>query len=147
MLNQSFYWCKVLERLADAEFREKYRSEPQNNIDFDKGPWLKPQISALAGGRAGLRLTERTIRSYGSERRLHIKAIVTNDGNIPLFPVKLDIAEDKTLVLASDNYLFLPPEESRNIELEVRIRDDDLRRATLVLTAWNAEPVELAIEL
>lgn len=147
MLNQSFYWCKVLERLADAEFRKKYRSEPQNNIDFDKGPWLKPQITALTGGLAGLRLTERTIRSYGSERRLHIKAIVTNAGNIPLFPVKLDIAEDKTLVLASDNYFFLPPEESRNIELEVRIGDNDLRRATLVLTAWNAESVELAIEL
>lgn len=147
MLNQSFYWCKVLERLADAELREKYRLEPQNNIDFDKGPWLKPQISALTGGRAELQIKERTIRCYGSERRLHIRATVTNDGNIPLFPVRLDIAEDKTLVLASDNYFFLPSKESRNIELEVRIRDDELRCATLVMTAWNAEPIELTIEL
>ena len=61
MLNQSVYWCKVLERMSDVEFRTKYRSEPQNNIDFDKGPWLKPQVAATRNDNVTLKTLDRVL--------------------------------------------------------------------------------------
>ena len=147
MLNQSVYWCKVLERFADDEVRTKYRSEPQNNIDFDNGPWLKPQIAATRNDNVTLKLTSKSIEDFGNERLVKLKAVVANTGTLPLFPCKLDIDEDKTLSYASDNYFFLPAGSSRVLELTVRVRDDKLNAVTLSLTCWNADRREVEIRL
>jgi beta-mannosidase len=147
LLNHSIYWCKVLERLADETFRAEYRAAPRNNIDFDKGPWLKPQLTGLTGGSAKLKLLSKKLYYYGNERRMHIKVSVSNTGSLPLFPVKLDIIEDKTLSYASDNYFFLPTDSEREIDIEVRIKDENLNICTLSLTMWNAEAIETQIEL
>lgn len=147
MLNQSFYWCKVLERLADEEFRTKFRSEPSENNEFENGPWLKPQLSALTGGEAGLTVLSRSIRENGDERRLNVRVRVENTGSLPLFPVKLDILEDKTLTYGSDNYFFLPIGDERELTFEVRVRDSALKSVTLSLTAWNADTVNVEISL
>ena len=72
---------------------------------------------------------------------------VENTGSLPLFPVKLDILEDKTLTYGSDNYFFLPIGDERELTFEVRVRDSALKSVTLSLTAWNADTVNVEISL
>ena len=147
LLHQSVYWCKALERMADDAFREQYRAVPQNNIDFDKGPWLKPQICSLSKNECALTLLEKTTRMDGAERRVHVKVRVENHGANPIFPVKLDVVEDKTLSYATDNYFFLPVGNSRELELEIRVQDKELRMVTLEFSAWNAKTQTIRIDL
>jgi beta-mannosidase len=147
MLHQSVYWCKVLERMADDAYREQYRTEPQNNIDFDKGPWLKPQLCALSKSEYTLTLLEKSTRYDGAERRLNVKVKIENKGSLPIFPAKLDVVEDKTLSYATDNYFFLPAGNSRELELEIRVQDKELRVVTLEFSAWNAKTQTIRIDL
>ncbi|MBQ8551353.1 MAG: hypothetical protein IJ428_00910 [Clostridia bacterium] len=147
LLHQSVYWCKVLERMADDVFREQYRAAPQNNIDFDKGPWLKPQICSLSKNECALTLLEKTVCMDGAERRVHVKVKVENCGANPIFPIKLEAVEDKTLSYATDNYFFLPVGNSRELEFEIRVKDKELRVVTLEFSAWNAKKQTIKIDL
>jgi beta-mannosidase len=147
MLHQSVYWCKVLARMADDAYRDQYRAAPQNNIDFDKGPWLKPQLCALSKSEYTLTLLEKSTRYDGAERRLNVKVKIENKGSLPIFPAKLDVVEDKTLSYATDNYFFLPAGNSRELELEIRVQDKELRVVTLEFSAWNAKTQTIKIDL
>jgi beta-mannosidase len=147
LLHQSVYWCKVLKCMADDTFRDQYRAAPQNNIDFDKGPWLKPQLCALSGSEYTLTLLEKSTRYDGAERRLNVKVKIENKGSLPIFPAKLDVVEDKTLSYATDNYFFLPVGNSRELELEIRVQDKELRMVTLEFSAWNAKTQTIRIDL
>ena len=138
MLQQSFYHPKVLTRLSDDAVRAEYRAKPQNNIDFVEGPWLKPQIASLRGAMT-LTLTERSVRTVEGERRLHVKVCIANTGDVPLFPVKLDALEDRTLTCADDNYFVLTPGSAREIGAEIRLCEGAPDTVTLALTAWNAD--------
>ena len=147
MLHQSVYWCKVLERLANTELCERYRLEPQNNIDFEKGPWLKPQICALPKSECTMTLIEKLTRYDGAERRLNVKVKIENKGERPIFPTKIDVVENKTLSYADDNYFFLPVGNARELEIEIRIKDKELRMVTLEFSAWNAKTKTIKIDL
>lgn len=147
LLHQSVYWCKVLERMADDEFRDQYRAAPQKNIDFDKGPWLKPQICDLSKSEYTLTMLEKSTRYDGAERRLNVKVKIENKGSLPIFPAKLDVVEDKTLSYATDNYFFLPVGNSRELELEIRVQDKELRMVTLEFSAWNVKTQTIRINL
>ena len=146
-IHQSVYWCKVLDRLGDAELFEKYRSAPQANIDFENGPWLKPQISALPKNESRLTLLERSVRMEGTERRVHLKIKVENNGASPIFPTKLEVLENKTLAYADDNDFLLPAGDCRELSVEVRVKDKDLDTITLELSAWNTESQRISISL
>ncbi|MBE6611425.1 MAG: hypothetical protein E7632_02930 [Ruminococcaceae bacterium] len=146
LLQQSFYHPKVLSRFADEASREEFRAKPQNNIDFVEGPWLKPQIAAHRGAMT-LTLLEKSVRTDGAERRLHMKAEIANAGDVPLFPVKLDALEDRTLTMASDNYFVLAPGTSRVIETEIRLCAGAADTVTLALTAWNADECRVAVTM
>ena len=147
LLHQSVYWCKALERMADDSFREQYRAAPQNNIDFDKGPWLKPQLCALSKSEYTFTLLEKSTRYDGAEHRLNVKVKIENKGSLPIFPAKLDVVEDKTLSYATDNYFFLPAGNSRELEFEIRVKDKELRMVTLEFSAWNAKTQTIKIDL
>lgn len=147
LLHQSVYWCKVLARMVDDAYREQYRAAPQSNIDFDKGPWLKPQLCALSKSEYTLTLLEKSTRYDGAERRLNVKVKIENKGSLPIFPAKLDVVEDKTLSYATDNYFFLPVGNSRELELEIRVQDKELRMVTLEFSAWNAKTQTIKIDL
>ena len=137
MIHQSFYWPKVLTRLSDETYRREYREHAHSNIDFDKGPWLKPQISAVPGEMT-MTVTETAVRRTGDERRLHVKARIGNTGGVPLFPVTLNAEEDRTLTMASDSCFVMPAGDVRDIELEIRLRDADTDIVTVTASAWNA---------
>lgn len=143
-LNQGFYWCKVLDRLSDETFRRDYRSKPHENINFENGPWVKPQISATAG-KLNVEIIGQNVYHVGTERRLSLKVRIGSVGNI--FPVKLDIEEDLTLCYADDNDFFMPDGEMRDIKLEVRIKSPNLKKVTVTASAWNATAVHIEVAL
>ena len=149
MLHQSFYWCKVLSRLENDELRAKFRSEPSDNIDFVSGPWLKPQICALPSCKSSFTLLEKSTcyDKSSEERRLHVRVRVENLGTRPIFPTKIDVLEDNTLSYADDNYFFLPVGNSRELEIEIRVKDKSLSTATLELSAWNTKKNTISIVL
>jgi len=90
---------------------------------------------------------EKSLRMVESERRLHVKACIANTGDVPLFPVKLDVLEDRTLTVTSDNYFVLTPGSSREIEAEIRLCEGAPDTLTLALTAWNADECRVAVTL
>jgi len=135
IIHQSFYWCKVLERLSDKETLEKWRDKSHENVLFDKGPWLKPQISNTEKAKVSVKILSKTV----SDGRISLRVRVSANKS-PLFPVKLDIDEDKTLVYAFDNYFFIGEKESREIEIEVRLKAD-FENITLRITSWNGDDV------
>ena len=146
-VHQSIYWCKVLSRLADEDLFAKYRNAPQQNIDFENGPWLKVQICALPKNDCSLTLLESSTRIEGTERRVHLKIKVENNGSDPIFPVKLEVLEDKTLAYADDNHFFLPADTCRELSFEIRVKDKNLGAVTLELSAWNTETQSVRVVL
>jgi beta-mannosidase len=146
-LHQSVYWCKVLSRLGDETVLSEFRKRPQLNIDFETGPWLKPQITALPLGSYSTAVLSKSVQTDGGERRLHLRVRIENRSTQPLFPMKLEVLEDKTLMYSDDNDFFLAPETVRELELEIRIRDEAAKAVTLAFTAWNAALKEITIAL
>lgn len=147
LIHQSIYWCKVLSRLDDDKLLAEYQNAPQPNIDFESGPWLKPQICSLPKNKCSLTVLDKSVLHDGSERRARLKVRVENHGANPIFPIKLEVVEDKTLSYADDNYFFLPVGACRELSLEIRVLDQGLRAVTLELSAWNAEVQSVSIAL
>ncbi len=147
MLHQSVYWCKVLSSLAKEEVRAGYRKKPQGNVPFENGPWLKPQLCALQKSKCSISVPEKEIRTDKVERRAHLKVRIENQGELPIFPVKLEVIEDKTLAYADDNYFFLPAGACRELSLEIRVKDEKLQALTLELAAWNTDTQLVSIEM
>jgi hypothetical protein len=145
-IGQSVYWPKVLARFEDGEALTAYRQSRQNNIDFVDGPWLKPQIAGLSGEISLELICAETEHKFG-ERLVRVELQVTNRGRTPLFPVKLDALEDRTLTRASDNHFFLGVGESRPITLHVRVKDKELGSVTVSAGGWNCEEKTLEIGL
>ncbi len=147
MINQSFYWCKVLESLKDEKVRENFRKAPCDNVFFENGPWLKPQISRIPGGCANIELLNCKTECIGNENFVSLAVRVSNFGDVPLFPVKLDVAQTQTLVYADDNYFFMEKNTTRQINLTVRISDINLKNLTLELSAWNCDKRTIDFEI
>ena len=146
-VSSSFFWCKVLERFRDREALDAWRAAPESNIDFAEGPWLKPQLTALKKQPLAVTLGSTAVRTVCGERRLTLRFTAENRGNTLIFPLKVDLAEDRTLTMADDNFFALDAGASREITMECRISDDTLDCVTLEAGAWNAEPVRIAVKL
>ncbi len=146
MVCQSFYWCKPLARFADAEALQEYRSKRSNNIDFDRGPWLKPQVAALDGALT-LDVLEKRVRKVGADRRLTLLVRVTNPGTLPVFPVRLEVEEDCTLSAADDSWFFLPAGEARELSMEIRVKPGSPEVLTVSASAFNAAKQSVPVTL
>ncbi len=146
IIQQSVYWPKVLARFEDPAELAAYRQSRQNNIDFVDGPWLKPQITKLSGD-ISLELIQQEVEDKFGERWARVELRVTNQGHTPVFPVKLDASEDRTLCRASDNYFFLGVGETRRVTLTVRVKDPLLDVITVTGRAWNCEERSVQVRM
>ena len=138
LLARSFYWPCCLARLTDPDFRTQFRSQPSPNLSHDTGPWLKDQVRAVMTAlRAGL--------SSATERdsRFVLDLELENSGDRPAFPVRIDVAEDKTLSYASDNFFCLLPGEMRRVRLVVNLSEYTGTALTVTVSAWNSPPAAL----
>lgn len=138
LLSRSNYFPRVLSKLDDPTDYDAYTSKPVDWPTLDKGPWLKPTVAKTA---TSLTLTQ-TASETISPNRSRIKIKLTNTGNLPAFMTNVDIDGTKRSVVASDNYFWLAPGETRDITLDVLWREPATKTtATLTASAWNAKPI------
>lgn len=136
LISRSVYWPRSLGSLADAAARQTFRDGPREWPALSGGPWLKPTVERR---RTGLRLDllhERATEAGRSVVRLRVE----NVGSLPAFPVKIDVYGGRRAFFATDNFFWLPPGESREIDVDVLWRDGRRDRAwQIAVSAWNAE--------
>lgn len=140
-LTQSVYWPKALELIKDQAELEKYRSSPQPNFIFDKGPWLKQQIQQAMP--ATLVCSVQAVNQCGE--RVSVTVDIENTSEQYTFPVNIDVIEDRTVSYASDNYFLMSPYEKRSLELEIRNKNPELSSMHIEITAWNANSCQVEV--
>lgn len=138
LVSSAYYYPRSLVKMEDSAFYNKYVSEPIPWITLDKGPWLKPTVAAT---HTSLSMKLKDVKSIDTTRS-ELKFTITNTGTIPAFMVKADITGVKRAFYASDNYLWLQPGETKEIDMHVLWRDKKAG-AVLELSAWNAVTVKI----
>ena len=136
LIHQSIYWCRILEKFRNREVLEAFRAKETPNAFYEDGPWLKPQLQNLCG-TMDLVLLDRKSSVVCGETRLEVRVRISNTGTIPLFPVKFEVPEDRTLLLAQDNDFFLEPGTAKDLTMQIRVRDPALRKLTMTAAAWE----------
>jgi beta-mannosidase len=143
LISSSWYFPRSLSKMEDKEFREKYISEPVAWVTLEKGPWLKPSI---AQSKTSCQV-EVISQQETSKDRSKIKVSIKNTGKIPAFMGKVDIVGTKRAFFATDNYFWLPPNESKEIEMEVLWREPQNKaKAEIVFSAWNVKMIKAKIK-
>ena len=139
-VSRQTYWPRTTSKLDDAVFRQKYLTEPLTPWPtFEKGPFLKPTVAVLPTTLTVALLDNKTI----SETESHLTIRVKNTGNQPAFMTKLDITGAKRAMVASDNYFWLQPGETRDLTADVLWRGATQREKrsqtiSVTVSAWNA---------
>ncbi|RYY26593.1 MAG: beta-mannosidase [Chitinophagaceae bacterium] len=137
LVSRSFYYPRVLSKMQDTAFYNKYMSEPIAWITFEKGPWLKPVVQQSATSLSLQLGTNKKISDTESE----LKVMVKNTGKFPAFMTKVDIKGVKRSFYATDNFFWLQPGETRQISMNILWREQN-KNATAVVSAWNAPAAE-----
>lgn len=146
MIQQSFYWCRVLERFRDQESLRVWRSEASANLYFENGPWLKPQLASMSGSME-MEILSTSVRECFGERQVQLQIRISNTGDIPLFPVKLDVRQDRTLTQADDNFFFMEEKSSRVLTMFVRVLDPKLQQITVIAGTWECAEIGSTVSL
>jgi beta-mannosidase len=141
LVSRSVYWPRCLSKLADAAFREKYRSKPQPTLTLTEGPWLKPQTAAHA---TRLEMTVLSHARQGADGSL-ITVRIKNQGQAPAFNTRVAVEGADRAFYASDNHFWLPAGEERTLEITVEWRGP-ATKATVAASAWNAAAVERPLD-
>jgi beta-mannosidase len=136
LISRSVYWPRCLKRMEDAEFRKTYRSSPQASLFFEKGPWLRRQVSSSPTTLEISVVERRDV----DEHQSRLKVRVRNAGLRPAFLTHIDIKDCRRAFYGDDNFFWLPPGEVRTLNFRVRWLDARARdRARLTVRAWNAD--------
>jgi beta-mannosidase len=141
LVSRSVYWPRCLSAMDDAGFQAEYRARPQPALTLSKGPWLKPQVAAHP---TTLALEGVDQKQIGPDRSV-VQVWIRNTGQLPAFPVHIDLLGARRAFYASDNDFWLAPQEQRKIEMQILWREPASREATVCGAAWNAEPVRRAL--
>lgn len=138
------YWPRTIRQMEDQGFLNKYCSEPVVWPTLDKGPWLK---TTVAENKTSIKV--RALRSGKfSGKTGNLSFVVENTGKQPAFMVHFEIETCKRAFFANDNFFWLAPGESKQIEMEVLIREDQpVKQFDLEVRAWNAKPQKETVVL
>jgi len=80
------------------------------------------------------------------DQRSRITVRLLNQGGLPAFMTKVDIGGTKRAIVASDNYNWLAPGESREITLDVLWCEPETKNSAIVtFSAWNAPKTEVKL--
>jgi beta-mannosidase len=102
---------------------------------LEKGPWIADVQNIATELKASL------LKKEGSEGAGHLWIKVENTGPHPAFQVSLGMPGNEEFVTYSDNYFWLEPGETR----EVEIRDRKGGTKEVEIYAWNAVRQALAV--
>lgn len=136
LVSRADYWPRTIPQMESTDYRSQYVAKPIEWPVLEQGPWLKPTVA-----KARTRLAVHVDRIVRKENRLWgADVTVQNTGNHPSFMTQLEIEGAKRLFFADDNFFWLQPGESREIHLEINLREEtDGKPVTLVLFSWNAD--------
>lgn len=140
LISQSFYPIACLSLLEDKAFSQSFRAEPTPNLIFGNGPFQRAQLTDCVMGEISVRIIKS--ESCGNRLSTVVKLVC---GKAPVYPVFLQIKEDKTVSYLSDNYFFMDVGEERSIAIETRLKDGASGNCTLCVTAWNCDKKEYNI--
>jgi beta-mannosidase len=143
MLSRSFYYPRVLKKMDDQVFYNKYISEPTPWVTLEKGPWLKPVIGTTS---TRLMLDITSIQQL-HENRSRLKVKITNSGKIPAFMTKVDISGIKRATFMSDNYMWLSPGEIKEVTIDVLWRESSaIDKVLISVRAWNSKVISKKLD-
>ncbi|MDR2118596.1 MAG: hypothetical protein LBP25_03570 [Tannerellaceae bacterium] len=135
LISRADYWPRTIRQMEDKTYYAKYSAEPVEWPALDKGPWLKPAVSKV---KTKLLVSHAEIKSFGNSSGT-LSFTVTNAGNVPSFMTSFDLEGVKRSFFANDNYFWLPPGESKHIEMEMNLRETaPVKNLTLTVKSWNA---------
>lgn len=140
LLSRSVYWPRTLSMFDDAAVWSAYAERPVEWPTLERGPWLKPSVA-----KTSTRLEASVISGSrdGDDHVLQVR--VRNAGTLPSFLTSLDVTGAKRTFFATDNYFWLSPGESRQVELRVRWRAT-AGAARIRVSSWNAKALELPMQ-
>lgn len=147
LVSRQTYWPRTTSKLDDVAFRQKYLTVPLTPWPtFENGPFLKPTVAA-SPTTLTLALLDNKILSE-TESRLTVR--LKNTGKQPAFMTQLDITGAKRAIVASDNYLWLQPGETRDLTADVlwpvrRRGEKPGRSVSIQVSAWNAPTQSMSI--
>ncbi len=150
-LSRRAYWLRALKMLSDPVARKQWQSGPVAEPPTKTGLWLRPQLESLSTSiKASARVERRT------KTHAEIAVSLENAGDLPAYPVRLQLKPDSYSALWSDNFFWLAPGEKISIAGTVRL---DMRgldpfaktpsagdaNLALQVSAWNAAGSELQL--
>jgi beta-mannosidase len=146
LVSQTEYWPRTLALIEDPEFYNKYTSEPVAWPTLDKGPWLKPSVG-IRKNTTSLQVSN--VKCSGlKDSQAIISFEVKNTGKKPSFMTTFDFEGCSRSFFSNDNYFWLNPGETRNIDVELLIRDAKPPGSIrLDIKSWNSKIVSKSISL
>lgn len=139
VISQCFYPLKCLSVMSDKKFRDEWREKPHENMFLENGPFIKEQIASAEKSQ----LCAEVIKTVKHENRVTVQVRIKCQ-NMPAYPVKLEIGQDKTVSYLSDNWFFMDAGEEKTVTVETRNLGNS-EKLTLCITAWNSEKITLNI--
>lgn len=140
VLSESVYWPKCLSRFKDSELLREYRSCPSENIYFEKGPWLKPQLRGAK--QAELVCSAKDIKVNKDSATLSLS--IENISDTPAFFVKIDTDNDDSFCVCSDNCFFME-NGMREIIVDINFRKEMADDTVLCVGAFNAKSIRIIL--
>jgi beta-mannosidase len=139
VISRTNYFPRVLTKLDDKDFYDKYVNEPINWITLEKGPFLKATVSK---NTTKLDLVVKNQRVVSAQKSI-LTVTIKNKGMLPAFMAQVDIVGAARALVTSDNFLWLAPGESKDVTMDVLWREPATKQnARVKLSAWNAAAIE-----
>ncbi len=143
LVSQAEYWPRTIRLMEDPAFYHQYSTEPVAWPALDKGPWLKPTVAKT---KTSLVLSSVKKESFMNDRGT-ISFTVKNTGKNPSFMTTMDIEGCSRSFYANDNFFWLAPGESKQINMEILLREKQpVKQVKLVVKSWNAKAQEQTID-
>ncbi len=140
IISSCFYPLKCLTVMADGEFRNEWRENMHENLIMKNGPFIRNQIENSAKAELEAEIISENIQ--GNRHKAKVKITCKN---APAYPVYLQVVNDKTLSMFSDNWFFMDKDEERIIDTETRIKGEIPKSITLGIRAWNCGQTDLCL--
>ncbi len=135
LLSSAEYWPRTIPQMEDPEFYQRFCSEPVPWPTLDKGPWLKPTVTATKSKLEAKLVSIKPVSSSESQ----VEISITNTGKIPAFMVKLEISGIQRAFYATDNYFWLSPGDSKTVTMNILWREPaGNQKITVDTQAWNS---------
>ena len=139
IISSAFYPLSCLGRMRDEQFRRDFRENTRENLIFENGPHMRDQIIGCEMAKLEAEILSKKVKGERTTISVRLKT------DKPVYPVKLEVCEDKTVAYHSDNYFFMNSEEEKTVTMEIRNKGNAADSLTLNITAWTTEPIRINI--